>query len=101
MALTEPEGIQSEAYIDKPLQILVQAGQIILSFVVLGDQGLLTLEEFLSGLLQFLTLGVFMVDSGDHQFVSIGVFVFGEQSQKLLDGDQRKGKIFVAGRISD
>lgn len=76
-------------YIDELLQVLIQAGKVILPFLVLCDQGLLALEKLLARLLELLALGMFVVDARDHQFMLIGVLVLGELFQELFDGDQR------------
>lgn len=62
-----------DTYINEPLQILIEIGQILLSLVVLRDQGLFAFEELLSSLLQFLPFRVLMVDASDHEFMFAGL----------------------------
>lgn len=76
-----------DTYIDKPLQVLVQIGQVVFALLILCYQGLLALQQLLSRLLQLFPFSVFVVDARNHEIVFVGLVVFGMESQELLDGD--------------
>ena len=78
---------KSITYIDKPLQVLVQIGQVVLALLILCYLGLFALQQLLSRLLQLFPFSVFVVDARNHEFVLVGLVVFGMESQELLDGD--------------
>lgn len=65
-----------ETHIDKSFKVLVQVSQIVLSLLVLGDQGLLALEKLLTSLFELLSFRMFMVDASDHKLMFVGVLMF-------------------------
>lgn len=74
-------------YINEPLQVLVQTGQILLALVVLRNQGLLALQQLLSSLFELLALRMLVVDARDHQVMLVGLPMLGKQLQELFHGD--------------
>lgn len=78
---------KGSTYIDKPLQILVQIGQVVFALFILCDQGLFALQQLLSRLLQLFPFSMFVIDARNHEFVLVGLVVFGMESQELLDRD--------------
>ncbi|KAF3386692.1 hypothetical protein F1880_000678 [Penicillium rolfsii] len=66
-------------YVNEFLQILIQVGQIILALLVLCDQRLLALQEFLTRLLEFLSFGMFVVDARNHKVIFTGFAMLGEE----------------------
>lgn len=61
----------SQTHIDELLQVLVKACQIILFLLVVGNQALFLFQQPLSGLFQLFSLGVLVIDAGDHQVMLI------------------------------
>lgn len=68
---------QQPSYLDKLLQMLVQARQIVLPPLVLGDQSLFFCNELLSLSLQFLSHSTFIVQPLLHHLVLILVGMVG------------------------
>jgi hypothetical protein len=65
--LADSEGTMEKGpYINKSLEILIKAGEVILPLVILCNQGLLALEQLLSRLFEFLTLRMFVVYPRHH-----------------------------------
>lgn len=79
---------KAKAYIDESFQILIQIGQVVLSFLVLCDQGLLALQQFLSRLFELLPFSMFMIDPGDHQIMFTGLGVFGMKREEFFHWNQ-------------
>ena len=77
------------AYIDKSLQILIQTRQIILSLLILRDQGLLAFEKLLPSLFELFPFCMLVIDPCDHQFMLVRTLVFWMQGDELFDRDQR------------
>lgn len=78
-------------YVDELLEILVEVGKVILSFLVLCNQALLALQKLLPRLLQFLSLGMLVFDASDHEVMFAGLAVFRMKLQEFFDRDQREG----------
>lgn len=78
-------------YINELFEILVEVGKVILPFLVLCDQALLTLQKLLSRLLQLLSFNMLVFDAGDHEVMFAGLAMFGVKLQEFFDRDQREG----------
>lgn len=85
-----PKG-RDKTYIDKLFEILIETGKVILSLPILCDQCLLPLQKLLPRLLQLLSFGMFVIDTGDHQFVIICFTMFGMKLQKFFNGNEGEG----------
>lgn len=75
-------------HINKLLQVIVQIGQVFSSFLVLGNQFLLPLQQLLALLLQRLTLDTLVFYAGNHESVLISVDVLWVFGEKLFDGNE-------------
>ena len=71
--------------IDKLLEHLVQAGQIVLPLSVVCDKALLLLQQHKPLLLQCLALGMFMFDTCYSESHFIGFSVLWEESEEFFD----------------
>jgi hypothetical protein len=78
-------------YVNELFEILVEVGKVILPFLVLCDQALLALQKLLPRLLQFLSLGMLMLDASDHEVMFARLAMFGMKLQEFFDRDQREG----------
>lgn len=87
-------------YINESLQVLVQIRQIVLALLVLRNQGLLALQQFLPGLFKFLSFGMFVVDAGYHELMLARLVMFRMEVEELFHWDQRQREVFVARQKS-
>lgn len=72
-------------YVNEPLQILIQAGQVFLALIILCNQSLFPLKKLLARLFQFLPLRMFMIDASNHKLMGVRISVFWEKSEELFD----------------
>lgn len=84
LAMPEKDCVKVAAHINKLLEILVEAGQILLPFVIFGNQRLFALEELLPGLFKLFAFCMFVTDSCNHQFVLVRLAVLGMQFKKFF-----------------
>ena len=82
-------------YVDEPLEIFVKVGQIILALLVLGDELSLTLQEFLSLLLEGLALGSLVVDARHHEGVFVRFGMLRMLGKEFFNWNERELRVFV------
>lgn len=74
--------------INKLLQHLIQACQIILPLPIIRDQTLLLLQQHQSLLLQCFALCMLMFDPCDGECYFVGFGMLREEGEEFLDGDE-------------
>lgn len=83
-------------YVDEFLQILIQVGKIVLAARVFRNQLLLPLQQFLTTLLQTLTLGSLVLDARIHELVLVVGRAVRVLREKLFHRNQRQLLVLVA-----
>ena len=76
-------------HINKLLEVLIEIGQVVSPFFVIRNQLLLTLQKFLSLLLQRLPFSPLVIYARDHQCVLVVVNMLGVLGEEFFRGDQR------------
>ena len=84
------------AYVDKCLQIFVQARQIVLAFLVACNEPLFPFQELLTPLLQCFAFCKLMVDPGEHERSLVAFRLIWVQTEELLHRDKRQLLILMA-----
>lgn len=77
LAMAEIDREKDATHINKLLEILIEAGQILLPLVIFGNQRLFALEEFLPSLFKLFAFCMFVIDSRNHQFMLVRLAVLG------------------------
>jgi hypothetical protein len=91
--------IKVQTYINELFQVIVEIRQVLFPPLVVCNELLLPLQQLLALLLQSLALNSFVIDSGKHERILVGIAMLRKLRQKLLHGDEGQLLVLVTAEL--